>query len=97
VPDIKIAPDKLFYTESIHPSLRTVVPFEVRFERTESGHAAVVDELNEYGLGTTRAEALEDVVKTLQELYFALERDEARLSNDLLSVWSGLKRHLTRL
>lgn len=75
--------------------MRTVIPFEVRFERTESAYAAVVEELDEYGIGTTRAEALEDLGKTLQELY--LERDEARLSSDLLSVWTGLKHHVARI
>lgn len=73
------------------------MPFEVRFERTESGYAAVVQELDEYGLGATRAEALEDLGKTLQELYFSLERDESRLSSDLLAVWAGLKHHLARI
>lgn len=77
--------------------MRTVIPFEVSFERTESAYAAVVEELDEYGIGTTRAEALEDLGKTLQELYFSLERDEARLSSDLLSVWTGLKHHVARI
>jgi hypothetical protein len=91
VPDIKIAPDKRYYADSIHPSLRTVIPLEVCFERTETGYAAVVQELDEYGLGT------EDLGKTLQELYFSLERDEGRLSSDLLAVWAGSKRHLVRI
>lgn len=97
MPDIKIAPDKRYYADSIHPSLRTVIPLEVCFERTETGDAAVVQELDEYGLGTTQAEAVEDLGKTLQELYFSLERDEGRLSSDLLAVWAGSKRHLVRI
>jgi hypothetical protein len=90
-------PDRLLYAGAIHPGLRTVAPFDVRFERTESGYAAVVQELEEYGLGDTRSEALEDLRKTLQELYLSLERDESRLSGDLPSVWARLKSHVTRI
>jgi hypothetical protein len=97
LPNIKTAPDKLFYAEALHPVLRTIVPFEVRFERTENGYAAVVHDLDEYGLGDTPDDALEDLGNTLQELYFSLERDESRLSGDLLSVWDRLKGHVTRI
>ncbi len=69
----------------------------MRFERAENGYAAVVQELEEYGLGDTRSEALEDLRKTLQELYLTLEHDAARLSADLLSVWTRLKNHVTRV
>jgi hypothetical protein len=89
-------PEELLYAAAIHPELRTTLPFYVQFERTESGYAAVVHELDEYGLGCTRSEALEDLRKTLQELYLSLEHDESRLSEDLLSVWARLKNHVTR-
>jgi hypothetical protein len=79
--------DELLYAGAIHPELRIVAPFDVRFERTKNGYAAVVHELEEYGLGDTRSEALEDLRKTLQELYLSLERDQVRLSGDLLSGW----------
>jgi hypothetical protein len=92
-----IVPEELLYAGAIHPELRTVLPFHVRFERTESGYAAVVHDLDEYGLGNTRSEALEDLRKTLQELYLSLERDESRLSEDLLSVWARLKNYVTRI
>ncbi|MGA3201361.1 MAG: hypothetical protein ABSF12_02580 [Bryobacteraceae bacterium] len=97
LPNTKIATDKLLYSEPIHPGLRTIIPFEVRFERTENGIAAVVQELDEYGLGDTQADALEDLGKTLQELYLSLEADQSRLSGDLLSVWTRLKTHVKRI
>lgn len=90
-------PDELRYAGSIHPELRTVEPFEVRFERAENGYAAVIQEIDEYGLGETRSEALEDLRKTLQELYISLECDESKLSGDLLSVWTRLKQHVKRI
>jgi len=90
-------PDQLLYAGAIHPELRTVAPFEVRFEPTGGGYAAVAHDLEEYGLGDTRSDALEDLRKTLQELYLALERDEARLAADLLSVWTRLKSHISRV
>ncbi len=89
--------DELLYAGSIHPELRTVEPFEVRFERVENGYAAVIRQIDEYGLGETRSEALEDLRKTLQELYISLERDESKLSGDLLSVWTQLKQHVRRI
>jgi hypothetical protein len=91
------ASERLSYAESIDPSLRTIVPFEVCVERTEHGYMAVVQELDEYGLGDTQAEALEDLGKTLQELYFSLERDHARLSSDLLAVWTRLQSYVQRV
>jgi hypothetical protein len=91
------APDRLLYGGAVHPELRTIVPFDVRFEPMESGFAAVVHELEEYGLGDTRSEALEDLRKTLQELYLSLERDQPRLSVDLLSVWARLNQHIKRI
>ena len=96
MPDLKTVSDKVLYAEPVHPDLRTVAPFEVCFETTEDGYAAVVQDLDEYGLGNTQAEALSDLGHTLQELYFSLERDQARLSSDLLSLWTRLRSHLQR-
>ena len=75
-------PDELLYAGAIHP---------------EGGHAAVVHELEEFGLGETRSDALEDLRKTLRELYLSLEQDESRLSGDLLSIWARLKSHVARI
>jgi len=88
-------PGKLLYDGPILPELRTVTPFEVSLEHTQEGHAAVVQEPDEYGVGDTPAEALEDLTQTLGELYLSLERDEPRLSGELLSVWARLKSHVT--
>jgi hypothetical protein len=90
-------PDELLYAGSIHPDLRIIVAFEVHFERVECGHAAVVHELEEFGIGETRSDALEDLRKTLRELYLSLEQDQSRLSGDLLSTWARLKSHVARI
>ena len=90
-------PDDLLYGGSVHPELRTVRPFAIHFERTETGYAAVALDLDEFGVGETRSEALEDLRHTLRELYLSLERDENRLSEDLRSVWGNLKTHLVRM
>ena len=89
-------PDDLLYGGAVHPELRPVHPFAVHFERAENGYAAVVADLDEYGLGATRSEALEDLRHTMRELYLSLERDEQRLSADLQSTWAKLKTHLVR-
>jgi hypothetical protein len=90
-------PDELLYAGSIHPDLRIISAFEVRFERVEGGHAAVVHELEEFGVGETRSDALEDLRKTLRELYLSLEQGESRLSGDLLSIWARLRSHVARI
>jgi predicted RNase H-like HicB family nuclease len=90
-------PEELLYAGAIHPELRIVVAFEVRFERIEGGYAAVVRDLEEYGVGDTRSDALEDLRITLRELYLSLEQDQSRLSSDLLSIWGRLRSHVTRI
>jgi hypothetical protein len=89
--------DEILYAGTVHPELRVALPFEVRFERGGCGYAAVVDDIGEYGVGETRSDALEDLRRTLQELYLSLEQDEGRLSSDLRHVWERLRAHLVRI
>lgn len=88
--------DQLLYGGSIHPHLRTVRAFPVRFERRDGGFSAVVPELEEFGVGDTRSDALDDLRHGLAELYFSLARDEERLSDTLRQVWSALKTYVIR-
>jgi len=73
------------------------MPFEVVFQASGSGVSAVVPELNEYGFGVDRPEALEDLRKTLAELYFCLESQAERLSSDLANIWDHMKRRVVRI
>jgi len=90
-------PDQIQYGARLHPDLRIVIPFRVLFEKSATGVAAVVPEVSEYGVGASRSEALDDLGRTLAELYFSLERDEHRLSPDLASVRAKLTAHLVRI
>jgi hypothetical protein len=89
--------NEILYGFSLHPSLRTVRPFCVTFEQSQGGIAALVHDLNEYGFGATRPEALEDLRHTLAELYFTLEAESGRLSADLASLWMHFSSHVNRI
>ena len=93
--DLGMMPDHVSYAAKVHPELRTIKPFLVQFSRTtEDRFIASVDDIEEYGVGGTRSEALDDLGHTLAELYFSLERDAARLSGDLQAVFRTLQTHL---
>ena len=74
-PSERLVAAVLLYGATLHPSLRTLRPFHVSFEKSETGVAAFVQDFNEYGFGNTRSEALEDLRHTLAELYFTLEAE----------------------
>ncbi len=87
---------ELLYGASLHPLLHTLKPFLVTFERLDSGTAAYIQDLEEYGFGENRSEALDDLRRTLAELYFSLEHEQNRLSGYLSSVWQVLQCHVAR-
>jgi hypothetical protein len=91
---LEMSPDIISYAAKVHPSLRTKKAFTVQFSRNDEGFSAYVAELEEYGLGVTRSEALDDLNHTLAELYFSLGNDAHRLSADLQTVWGKLQSHL---
>lgn len=97
VKDPIMTPATISYAAKVHPRLRTERPFTVQFSREGQNFAACVEDLDEYGLGASRSEALDDLGRTLAELYFSLRRDAGRLSGDLQSVWNKLQSHLSSL
>lgn len=93
--ELGMMPDRVSYAAKVHPGLRTIKPFPVQFSRTEDRFIASVADIEEYGVGGTRSEALDDLGHTLAELYFSLERDAARLSEDLRSIFGKLQMHFS--
>jgi len=93
--ELGMMPDRVSYAAKLHPRLRTVKPFLVQFSRTEDRFIASVSDIEEYGVGGTRSEALDDLGRTVAELYFSLERDAARLSEDLQSIFEKLQMHVS--
>jgi hypothetical protein len=93
--ELGMMPDHVSYAAKVHLGLRTIKPFLVQFSRTEDRFIASVADIEEYGVGGTRSEALDDLGHTLAELYFSLERDAARLSGDLQTVFRTLQTHLS--
>ena len=67
--------------------------------RTTEGGACVLEapELNEFGFGGNRSDAVADLQAAIAELYFALDAERGRLGPDLASVWATLSRKLRRV
>ena len=90
-------PGRLLFAPRIDPRLKITKPFDVVIEKTTRGVAARVDEITEFGYGSNRSEAVDDLGRTLAELYFFLRADVDRLSADLLSVYEKLQDHVELL
>lgn len=77
--------------------LRVVTPLTVRFSRDQDHVVAEAPELDELGFGADAVAARLDLQRAIVELYFALERDEARLGADLRRVWGVLRSAISRV
>jgi hypothetical protein len=76
--------------------LRVVVPFEVAIQIEDRHVIAEAVAINEFGFGSTFAEAIRDLQRAVAELYFRLEEDHHRLGADLDRIWRQLNVALQR-
>ena len=64
---------------------------------TEDGQCvAEAPEINEFGFGVNRAEAIADLQEAIAELHFTLEAEQERLGPDLQAVHATLARKIRR-
>ena len=70
---------------------RMPVSFAVRFLTEGDSIVAEAAEVNEFGFGPTRSEAIQDLQSAIEDLYLTLRDDEGRLGHDLLAVWEVLQ------
>lgn len=89
--------NEILFAPRIDGRLKIYTPFRVRLTSSVKGVSARVEEIEEFGFGGNRGEALDDLAKTIPELYFSLQSDRERLSDDLRRVLSVLERHLIRV
>ncbi len=87
-------PERLAYAPRIGSRLRVVRPFDVVLSEEEGTVVAAIPEITEFGYGSNFSEALEDLGKTLAELYFSINDAADRLSDDLLHVRALLNNHI---
>jgi len=84
----------VLFAFNVDHRLRIKRPFAVAIEEADGTVIARIDEINEFGCGSSTGEALEDLGKTLSELYFSLQAARDRLSPDLSSAWERLSEHI---
>jgi hypothetical protein len=90
-------PNPVLFAGFVHPSLRIEKPFSVLIHNQTSHFTAEVSSIEEFGVGSSVGEALEDLGKTLGELYFSLGAERLRLSPDLQNVLAILQDHLREI
>lgn len=74
--------------------LRVLRAFHVLVTTENDDFIANADEINEFGFGSNYVEAVRDLQRTIVELFFSLEADEARLGPDLQQTLATLREHL---
>jgi len=88
---------ELLFAPTIDARLRIHTPFRVLILASGDGVSAHAHEIEEFGYGTNRGEALDDLGKTIAELYFSLASDRERLTSDLAGVLRFLEEHITQV
>ena len=89
--------DELLFAPLVDARLKVHTPFAVRIINSGDGVSAHAAEIQEFGYGTNRGEALDDLARTIAELYFSLDSERGRLSSDLDGVLKSLEQHITRV
>jgi hypothetical protein len=89
--------DEFLFAPAIDGRLKVHTPFNVRIVSSGHGVSAHAPEIEEFGYGTNRGEALDDLGKTIAELYFSLAADREKLSQDLHGVLKSLEEHITQV
>ena len=65
--------------------------YSVQYSIEEGLYVAETPEFREYGYGKSAIEALDDLQKTLVELYLSLRESADRLGPDLQKTWQNLQ------
>src|SRR5207247_3316826 len=72
-PKTSVRPDKILFGLILNPQLRIKKPLRVDISRSENSTIAYCPALEEFGYGPNISAALDDLAKTLSELFFSLE------------------------
>ena len=80
--------------DSLRVRIKKALPVEV--ERSGDSVVAVAVNFQEFGCGTNFSEALDDLAKTLTELFLSLDENSDRLGDDLQQLRVKLNEHLEK-
>jgi hypothetical protein len=89
--------DEFPFAPAIDGRLKVHTPFRVHIVPSFEGVSAHAVEIDEFGHGANRGEALDDLGKTIAELYFSLASERDRLSPDLAGVLKALEGHVAQV
>lgn len=87
-------PDALLLGCLRDPRLRIRKPIPTTFSKENDQVIAEAAELNEYGAGANRLEAIVNLQYAIAELYHSLKADQDRLGPGLELVWKTLQEHI---
>jgi hypothetical protein len=75
---------------------RVMKPIQVHLTTDQDGVIASWEAVDEFGTGKSTSLALDDLGRTLAELYESLEAEKSQLSPYLAKVWETVQQHLAR-
>ena len=78
-----------------HPRLRLRTPLSLRIERENEHVTAWSDDLEEIGYGPTLGAAIEDLQRTIVELYESLHAEQERLGPDMARLWGVVQQRVS--
>lgn len=84
----------LLFGAILHPQIRVVKPLPVDIVSQKDGFVARFKTADEFGTGATVSLALEDLAKTVAELYIQLNEQSEKLGPDLKDLQNKLGRYL---
>jgi hypothetical protein len=90
------APRHLLLGAVCNPNLRVIRPIPVEISRRDGDFYARFKAADEFGVGTSMSSALEDLGKTVSELFLGLEENQHRLGSDLVALYKTLSRYVAK-
>ncbi len=75
--------------------LKIKKPIKVSFSQSGNTVIAEAEEFNEFGFGNNKTEALNDLQRTVIELFLTLEEDENRIGKDLQFLREKLHNYIS--
>jgi hypothetical protein len=87
-------PDRIKLGSLSDGRLRVRRPIQVNIQRKRNAVVASWEPAGEFGYGRNTSEALDDLAKTVAELYYELQGRLPDLGPDLRKVWDVLSSHV---
>lgn len=87
-------PGHVLFGATVHPKIRVLKPMPVDISRRSDGYVAQFKQVAEFGCGDTLSSALDDLGKTIAELFLTLTEQRQSLGPDMKRVHANLSRYV---